>query len=78
MPRFFFHLSTRIIDQTGLDLSNLDAARREARETARELARNANRKGSRSIIVTDKHGTTVHEEPIPDEPCLESQTKNES
>jgi hypothetical protein len=62
MPRYFFNVSgSDFVDDEGIDLPDVEAARREAIRAARELAGNP---GARSIMATDENGVIVHEEPI--------------
>jgi hypothetical protein len=66
MPRFFFNLATPgqlVVDDEGVELPGLDAARKEAAECAREVIAEALKEGGDvagyAFNVTDDHGEQV-------------------
>jgi hypothetical protein len=76
MPRFFFHLMTSngelYIDETGVDLPDLNAVRREARRTAEELQRDTELGGRDysgcTFIVKSADGKYTFRQPIHTKP----------
>jgi len=64
-PIYFFDLNgSRNRDSEGQELSDDQAARREAAAVARDLSRNQNVVTEDRIVVTNADGVVIHDEPL--------------